>query len=161
MPDRDRPPMMTDSRIGPLDIDTVVRGCLRYTARLREDDKLDRNHPDAIADDALRTAIFSAPALTVWELVRALLRQAPDDDLSFHAAGPLEDLVSQRGAELIGEIEAEARDDARFRWALGCVWLSHGELPASVLERVIQASGGQIEPMRPLDELKRLDEPGA
>jgi hypothetical protein len=148
---------MVASRTGPLDVETVVGGYLRYTRRLRDDDDAyDSNDPDTIADDALRSAIFDAPARTAWELVRALLREAPDDELSFQAAGALEDLVSQRGAELIDEIEAAARDDARFRWALGCVWLSHGELPASVLERVVQASGGQIESLPPRAERRDL-----
>jgi hypothetical protein len=153
---------MIESRIGPLDIDTVVRGYLRSMRRpLNGDAKAvyDQDDPDEIADDAMRTAIFQAPARTAWELVRALIRRAPDDELGFHATGALEDLVSQRGAELIDEIEAEAERDARFRWAFGCLWLSHGELPADVLERVIQASGGEIRPLPPLEELARRHSP--
>ena len=146
-------PMMVESRVGPLDVATVVSGYLRYARRPREDDDgYDFDHPDTIADDTLRNAIFNAPAGTAWELVRTLLRQAEDDDLSFHAAGPLEDLVVLRGAELVDEIEAEARADKRFRWALGCIWLSHGALPAAVLERVVRASGGQIKPLGPRSE---------
>lgn len=145
--------MMVESRGGPLDIDTVVRGYLRHSRSLRDGErKVDRDDPDAIADDALRSAIPDAPAGTAWEVVRALLRQAEDDELGFHAAGPLEDLVVLRGAELIDEIEAEARVDRRFRWALGCIWLSHGALPAAVLERVVRASGGQIKPLGPRAE---------
>jgi hypothetical protein len=87
--------------------------------------------------------------------VRTLLQEAEDDDLGTQAAGPLEDLVRLRGAELIGEIEAEVERDARFRRALGCIWLSHGELPADVLERVVRASGGEIRPLPPLEELER------
>lgn len=143
--------MTIESRLGPLDVETVVSGYLRYSRRPR-DDRNDYDHPDTIADDALRNAIVSAPASVAWELVRTLLRQADDGELSFHAAGLLEDLVALRGAELIGEIEAEARADERFRWALGCIWLSHGALPNDVLERVVRASGGQIKPLGPRAE---------
>jgi hypothetical protein len=159
--------MMIESRIGPLDMDTVVSGYLRYTGGLQvddDDDVYDPDDPDTIANDAFRRAIHAAPAVTAWELVRALLRRVENDELGNHAAGALEDLVRLRGAELVGEIEAEARDDARFRWALGCIWLSHGELPAPVLERVVRASGGQIRPLPPHEERERrnpLDEPGA
>jgi hypothetical protein len=153
--------MRVESRIGPLDIATVVSGYLRYARTLRDDaHTVDRDDADAVADDALRNAIFDAPAPTAWELVRTLLRQAEDDELSFHAAGPLEDLVALRGAELIDEIEAEARADKRFRWALGCIWLSHGALPAAVLERVVRASGGQIKPLPPRAEQKKLRNAG-
>lgn len=153
--------MMVESRMGPLDVETVVSGYLRYSRRPRDDDDAyDYDHPDTIADDALCRAIADAPAGTAWELVRTLLRQAEDDELSFHAAGPLEDLVVLRGAELIDEIEAEAEGDARFRWALGCIWLSHGALPASVLERVVRASGGQIKPLPPRAERQNLPDAG-
>ncbi|WP_420125618.1 DUF6869 domain-containing protein [Longimicrobium sp.] len=148
---------MLESRLGPLDIETVVSGYLRYSRRPRDDDDAyDYDHPDTIADDAVRNAIVSAPAPVVWELVRTLLRQVEDDELSFHAAGPLEDLVALRGAELVDEIEAEARQDARFRWALGCIWLSYGALPDAVLERAVRASGGQIKPLPPRTERRNL-----
>jgi hypothetical protein len=159
--------MMIESRIGPLDVDTVVSGYLRYTRGLQVDDDdavYDPDDPDTIADDAFRMAIRAAPALEAWELVRALLRRAGGDELGTHAAGALEDLVRLRGAELIGEIETEARDDARFRWALGCIWLSHGDLPTLVLERVVRASGSRIKPLPSREEREPrhpLDEPGA
>lgn len=149
---------MIDSRIGPLGVDTAVAGYLRYSQALQEDDEdavYDPLDPDTAAWDALEDAIRTAPAATAWELVRALLRQAPDGDLGFYAAGPLEELVRLRGAELIDEIEAEARSDERFRWALGCIWLSRGELPDDVLERVVRASGGEIKPLPPREERER------
>ena len=51
--------------------------------------------------------------------------------------------VRDHGAAL----EAEVRRDARFRWALGCIWLSHGSLPRDVLRRIVDASGGAIDPL--------------
>lgn len=146
---------MIDSRVGPLGLDAVVDGYIRYSAALqRGDADADANAHDAAAYDALETAIWQAPAAVAWELVVTLLRRAPDADLDFHAAGPLENLVVHRGPELIGEIEAEAARDERFRWALGCIWLSRDEIPDDVLERVVRASGDAIQPFRPLKELE-------
>jgi hypothetical protein len=146
---------MIDSRVGPLGIDAVVDGYIRYSETLRRGDPdADANARDAAAYDALEAAIRGAPAAVAWELVVTLLRRAPDAELDFHAAGPLENLVVHRAAELIGEIEAEAARDERFRWALGCIWLSRDEIPDDVLQRVVRASGGAIQPFRPLKELE-------
>lgn len=149
---------MIDSRIGPLDVGTAVRGYLRYSHSLRTDDEdavWEPEDPDTAAYKAVENAIREAPALTAWTVVRALLQQTEDRELDVQAAGPLEELVRRRGAELIGEIEAEAERDPRFRWALGCIWLRLGDLPTPVLERVVQASGGEIKPLPPLAESAR------
>ncbi|HST59291.1 MAG TPA: hypothetical protein VLK84_11390 [Longimicrobium sp.] len=150
---------MIDSRVGLLDLDTAVDGYLRYSESLRHEDPVgdayDRDEPiaadepddrDQAAWDALETAIRDAPAPVAWALVVMLLRRAPDDRLGFYAAGPLEELVIHRAAELVGEIEVEARRDERFRWALGCVWVSTEALPDEILARIVRASGGAIKP---------------
>ncbi|KFE36905.1 DUF6869 domain-containing protein [Thioclava atlantica] len=50
-----------------------------------------------------------AGAETVWQVVML-------------AAGPLEDLIADHGADFIDRIEREARHSARFRFALTGVW---------------------------------------
>lgn len=71
-----------------------------------------------------------------WEAIKVVVGHYTEEDLFSKirteaqvvvgqlAAGPLEDLLSERGAEFISEIEQEARKDRRFRWALGGVWQS-------------------------------------
>lgn len=140
---------MIDSRVGPLDLDAAVDGYLRYSESLRHDDPYAVSDPDdrdEAAWNALEAAIRRAPPTVAWELVVTLLRRAPDERLDVYAAGPLEELVVHRAAELVGEIEAEAERDERFRWALGCVWVAQGDLPDDVLARVVRASGGVIKP---------------
>jgi hypothetical protein len=145
------------SAIGPLDLATVADGYIREWRRFlanQSDQGWDSRDPDTAAYEALEQAIRDGPAGDAWEGVMELLRRWPDDDLDSFSAGPLENLVVERGVELIERIEAEAERDERFRWALAGIWLSRGELPDDVLERVVRASGGKIEPFPPLDELR-------
>lgn len=145
-----------DTRVGPLSSHAVVEAYCSFTKRLADNDVTDF-HADSIekaGHDAFENSIRSGPALTAWRLVLELLHTAADADLGFYAAGPLEDLVHLRGAELVGEIESEARRDSRFRWALGCIWLSEGELPDEILARVVRASGDEIKPLPPLADLE-------
>jgi hypothetical protein len=79
-----------------------------------------------------------------WHLVLEILRCASDDDLGYYAAGPLEDLVREQGALFVDRIEAEARRDPRFRWALGIVWIPYRALPEPVLDRIIAASDNEM-----------------
>jgi hypothetical protein len=141
---------MTGTPTDSLDANAMARGYIRHATLLQGDPGAVADPSDAAAYEALDAAVWQAPAAVAWELVVTLLRLAPDDDLGFYAAGPLENLVSRRAAELIGEIEAEARRDPRFRSALRCVWLSRGEMPDDILDRVVRASGGAIDPLPPL-----------
>jgi hypothetical protein len=145
-----------NTRLGPLSSHTVVEAYCSFRKRLAANDVSDLN-ADSIEEaghDAFVGVIRSGPALTAWHLVLELLHTSSDADLAFYAAGPLEDLVHLRGGELVGEIESEASLDSRFYWALGCIWLSQGELPDEILARVVRASGNEIEPLPPLADLE-------
>jgi hypothetical protein len=47
--------------------------------------------------------------------------------------------------------------DPRFRWALGCIWLLVGDLPSTELERIVQASDGQIMPVNDHGIIKLIE----
>jgi hypothetical protein len=57
-------------------------------------------------------------------LILRLAQAAPDteDALDCLGAGPLENLIHARGAEIVDQIDAAARRDARLRKALSAVW---------------------------------------
>jgi hypothetical protein len=137
------------------DVGGLARAYLRYSASLSRQEPTAELDPDWVQDvdldeaayDGVRGAIDGGPAARAWALVAAVIRLAPDEQLAVEAAGPLEDLVRLRGAELVTEIEAEAARDARFRWALGNIWLGTRDLPADVLARIVAASGGKIRPL--------------
>ncbi|RYD39103.1 MAG: hypothetical protein EOP85_16540 [Verrucomicrobiaceae bacterium] len=61
-----------------------------------------------------------------WEALTALnyLAHATYGDMSFGllGAGPLEDLISDHGDEIVPEIEYMAHDNPVFRALLGCIY---------------------------------------
>ena len=91
-------------------------------------------------------------------LVVDLVRAVPDDRLEYVGAGPVEDLVEKFGPLLIEQIVAAADKDPRFRKALASVWLVVEDLPAAVLERLQEATGGQIATLTQA-ELEEVDLP--
>jgi hypothetical protein len=71
------------------------------------------------------------------------------------ASGPLEYAIAEHGQALIDRIEIEAACDARFRRALGRVWLEQNELPPDVLARLVRASDNRITPLPPRRRARR------
>ena len=126
-----------------------VAAYVRYAEALSQgvpDDTPEMDRDERAYDEVWR-AIRDGSAAYAWELVRAVLRGAPDERLDAYAVGPLEDLVRIRGAEVVDFIEAEAKADERFRWALGCIWAEAEALPHEVLVRIVNASEGKIRPL--------------
>ncbi|MGH7626696.1 MAG: DUF6869 domain-containing protein [Gemmatimonadaceae bacterium] len=103
--------------------------------------------------EAVTDFVNSRSAAEACELVLELLDRASEAEVGSVIAGPLEDLVCRHGTSLIGDIERRAVTDDYFRWALGGIWLSKGELPDDVLGRIVRASGDAIKPTPPLEEL--------
>lgn len=121
---------------------TVAADYLRYTRQLRTQE------PDAAAEaayDLVERTIHHGPASLGWEYVLAILTQGSDDDLDYLAAGPLENLVRAHGTALVESIEREAERDPRFKWALGCIWLTEDILPEDVRDRIVRASDEHIK----------------
>jgi hypothetical protein len=86
-----------------------------------------------------------------WRIVNLLIDAAPSDEvLGSIAAGPLEDLLREHGSQFVDRVEERARQNERFRQCLAGVWMSRGELPEDILQRIVDASGGEIDPSDPL-----------
>jgi hypothetical protein len=67
----------------------------------------------------------SLSAEDAWQVILTVLSLRPSDDvIGVLAAGPLEDLIDDHGADFIGRIEEEARKSPAFRHLLGGVWRS-------------------------------------
>lgn len=140
---------MPDSGISSGDLKAIAAGYVRYSEILCTGAFNDS--PEMLADERVYTEVQEAVCTVapdrLWELILAVLEQAPDETLDVYAAGLLEDAVRVRGAELVGAIEAEAARDERFRWALGLIWLSKKEMSAEIVDRIVRASGGVIRPL--------------
>ena len=64
-------------------------------------------------------------ATLLWELIVDVLSLAPPPEvLEILAAGPLEDLIRNHGAEALSRIEKLAGEDTQFRELLRGVWIS-------------------------------------
>lgn len=75
----------------------------------------------------------------VWSFVRQALSQASTIwQVVMLAAGPLEDLIADHGAEFIDRIEREARHSPRFAYALTGVW-PQGEADNAIWARIERA----------------------
>ena len=92
-------------------------------------------------DEVVESGEPSAVALLV-----ALAESAPsDDDAGIVGAGPLEDLLVTHGgrmlepdgAALLDALDTAARRSARFRLALGSVWVDE-EVPEEVRQRLFR-----------------------
>jgi hypothetical protein len=80
-----------------------------------------------------------------WLAVQALVRHSTSNEtLGSIGAGALEDLIRLHPADIIEPIEELAREDERFRVALGCVWLRLEDLPENLVRRYWIASGREL-----------------
>jgi Domain of unknown function (DUF4826) len=95
-----------------------------------------------------------------WRVVLLLVDGAPSEEvLESVAAGPLEDLLGAHGEQFVERVEERARVDERFRQCLAGVWLTRGDLPPEVEQRLVGASGGEILVSDPMpDEAEWLRE---
>ena len=140
---------MSDATTPESDSEKLITGYIEYAEALGRGVPEDTPEMDAAAEAyfAVEGLIRDGHPTVTWPLVLEILRRVPDDRLDVYAAGPLEDLVRLRGAEIVDAIERESSDDDRFRWALGCIWLMIGDLPPDTMERIVRASGGEIRPL--------------
>jgi hypothetical protein len=74
------------------------------------------------AFDCMETIVSEEPELALELIVFALTRFTRPDEISFLAAGPLENLVQLHGAQLIDRLERVAAINEQFRLLLSGIW---------------------------------------
>ena len=121
--------------------DALIEAYFRHAAAGPEEED------DFWAWEAVSDAAQLASADEIWPFLLDLVRRAPDALLGNVAAGPLEHAIREHGSALVDRAETEAASDPRFQRALGGIWLEHGELPATVIKRLVRASGDRIKPL--------------
>jgi hypothetical protein len=81
-----------------------------------------------------------------WIILLALVAQAEGKELEYVGAGLLEHLCESHGSQFIDRVEAQAIQDPKFKAALGSIWLNSLYVPEVIVRRLVNASGGLIEP---------------
>ena len=74
-----------------------------------------------------------AGAEGIVDLLTLIATRAPDpqaESLAYLGAGPVEDLLNDHAALFFDEIEAAARTNERFRYALRCAWFDDSIEPS-------------------------------
>jgi hypothetical protein len=104
----------------------------------------DGRDEDFWAWDRVHDIVRGTDPQRAYDLVRELVRTAPDDRLEHVGAGPVEELVMHHSASLIDQIEAEAQLNPRFCEALASIWLVAEDILAPVLARLQAVTGGRI-----------------
>lgn len=75
-----------------------------------------------------------------WAIILAIIdKDRSDEVLDVLAAGPMEDLLVEHGAQFIEVVEKQAHKDQTFRRMLQGVW--QNAMPEDVWQRVLVASG--------------------
>jgi hypothetical protein len=78
-----------------------------------------------------------------WNAILKILSlNPPQSVISMLAAGPLEDLIADHGAEFIDRVELEARRSPTFRYLLGGVWPRGGS--KEIFSRLEKARGKTV-----------------
>lgn len=93
-----------------------------------------RNDPLFWAYQKLDTLCNDAPLEALEVIVEILSIDSSDHILSNVGAGPMEDLLSRNGAQVIKEVESVSRTNDAIRKALGGVW--RDSIDADVWDKV-------------------------
>jgi hypothetical protein len=85
--------------------------------------------------------LISARPEEAWVRILALISEAKEESLGYVGAGPLEDLLSEKGNHVIPWLESEATLNPRLVKCVGAVW---GDLrfEPQILQRVRNISPG-------------------
>lgn len=139
-----------------LALETVGAG---YIAYLRVSRTLgpDDSHPDYWTWLVVHHLVQREPDVCLDLLCAAVAQCRDVQELSHLAAGHLEDLIAQRGDEVIARIEALARENPRFRLALTGVW-PQGNRETEVWRRIEAARQGD-DTVDTTTELPPVDRP--
>lgn len=85
-------------------------------------------------------AIVSEQPKRALNLIRRIMERANDDELGLIGAGPMEELVIEHGAQLLGDIKRLAETDERFRRVLQAAWI--GRAPKHVRRELAEFGCG-------------------
>ena len=115
----------------PSTLDELIAGWLEYW----KDGQKDSAREPTWAFDAASDLPREAPNLALDFVLETLTKKPTAYQLRVLAAGPLEDVISNHGSEIIERVEIEARRNPQFRYLLGGVW--QNATPEDIWKRVL------------------------
>ena len=130
-----------------VDVATLPEGDLplprfadRYLSLISVDEDAYGTHPEVWTADLMFDLVRDHRDMA-FEAIRATLaRCTTPEQVAMLAAGPLEDLLTEHGPEMIDRVLAEAEASDRFRYALTGVWKN--EIKPMVWARLESARTG-------------------
>lgn len=112
-------------------------------AHLEQQDDGRVSEASALANEPSLLATHMGHAEALWTFILKVVARRPSEwALEVLAAGPLEDLIADKGHYFIDRIELEARRDPVFRRTLHGVWRNASS--QEVWDRVVRARGSEI-----------------
>ena len=118
------------------EIDSLVSAYCEFTKTPEESSRKEELY---WSFEKLFQASLSDPDLCLKLILAVLQADHSDSVLEQLAAGPMEELLVQHGAEVIDRVEERAESDPVFRDMLGGVWRS--EIAGDVWDRIVAARG--------------------
>ena len=100
--------------------------------------------PDRTGYDVVHDVLHHGPAALALMVVIEVLRQSPEADVPSVTHMLVEPLVQLHAPRIIDDIEREATTNEAFRHCLGHIRTMSGELPATILTRLVGASNGAL-----------------
>ena len=110
---------------GDLPTDRLADRFLGYLRATADGDSSD-THPEVWTYAVLAALVEEAPGLALDAVRSCLSKAETPEEVALVAAGPLEELIVARGAEVIDVIEDLAARSPRFAYALTGVWPPEG-----------------------------------
>ena len=121
--------------------DAYLRHYRRSRAEAAAGRKLDADDPDVAAFDRVLDFVLTDDVQALWEVNIELIRKCESiDELSYVAAGPVEDMLVRLGDDETGAVLSRASEDPRWNYAIAATCthaggpLDEGELQGEVVQ---------------------------
>jgi len=100
--------------------------------------KLDPEDPDAPAFDRVLDLVLTDDVVALWEVNIELIKRCQSiAELSYVAAGPVEDMLNRLGDDEVGAVLKRASEDPRWRYAIAGTYTSRMTTRlAAAIERI-------------------------
>ena len=133
----------------------ITRLAERYHRFLATDENRRMDSEDAWTFDLMSDLVQTQPALAFEAILQTLALCADAEQVSYLAAGPMEDLLVDHGTDFIAPVEQQAKLSARVRFLLSGVWKRDMNPMLWARIEAARAPGPDMDAGDPLPETER------